>query len=68
MLTAFLSHQRKRHGGTSHPSLQVHRYTVVIVGSFRASFTLSNLNLSFAQSESFVQLQRQRQRTFLGSD
>jgi hypothetical protein len=48
--------------------LQVHRYTVVIVDSFRVGFALSDPNLTSAQSESFVSLQRQRQKVFIGSD
>jgi hypothetical protein len=50
------------------PFLQVHRYTVVIVDSFRVGFALSDPNLTSAQSESFVSLQRQRQKVFIGSD
>jgi hypothetical protein len=50
------------------PFLQVHRYTVLIVESFRVGFALSDPNLTSAQSESFVSLQRQRQKVFIGSD
>jgi hypothetical protein len=48
--------------------LQVHRYTVVIVDSFRVGFALSDPDLTSAQSESFVRLQRQRKEVFIGSD
>jgi hypothetical protein len=48
--------------------LQVHRYTVVIVNSFRVGFALFDPNLTSAQHESFVRLQRQRQEVFIGSD
>jgi hypothetical protein len=48
--------------------LQAHRYTVVIVDSFRVSFAQSNPGLTSTQSESFVRLQRQQQEVFIGSD
>jgi hypothetical protein len=50
------------------PFLQVHCYTVVIVDSFRVGFAQSDPDLTSAQHESFVRLQRQRQEVFIGSD
>jgi len=50
------------------PFLQVHRYTVVIVDSFRVSFALSAPDLTSTQSESFARRQQQRQEAFIGSD
>jgi hypothetical protein len=47
---------------------QIHRYTVVIVDSFRVGFALFDPDLTSAQLESFVRLQRQRQEVFIGSD
>jgi hypothetical protein len=41
--------------------LQVHRYTLVIVDSFRIGFALSDPNLTSAQHESFARRQQQRQ-------
>jgi hypothetical protein len=62
----------KQHGRTSHSSgfsfSQVHRYTVVIVDSFRVRVALSAPDLTSTQSESFAMLQRQRKEVLIGSD